>query len=344
MENNHLLCAIKASKIHKEITKDLKENNIIQPGKSLLEITSYIENQVKIKTNYNPLKPLERGMAFPCSLSVNEIVAHYTPAYKIQDYIIQENDIIKVDFGVHEQGTIIDSALTFHFNKKYDEFIKISKDITNYAVSLCGPDAILGDIGKNIEEYIQSKEVEIDGKIHTLKTIGDLSGHNIGKYVIHNSKAVPNISIRYPVRMDPGEFFAVEPFITTGTGKICYDEPTYLFMLNKEKTRVIKDANNQLLELHELSKLSTDELYLYTSLKNQYMTLCFCTRWIEDDFKENYEIMRKYKKNLDGLVQKKFVLSFPAIYDQKEEISSQFEHTIYIKENGIVNLTKNEYY
>ena len=167
MENNHLLCAIKASKIHKEITKDLKENNIIQPGKSLLEITNYIENQVKIKTNYNPLKPLERGMAFPCSLSVNEIVAHYTPAYKKEDYIIKENDIIKVDFGVHEQGTIIDSALTFHFNEKYNEFIKISKDITNYGVSLCGPDAVLGDIGKNIEEYIQSKEVEIDGKIHT---------------------------------------------------------------------------------------------------------------------------------------------------------------------------------
>ena len=103
----------------------------------------------------------------------------------------------------------------------------------------------------------------------------------------------------------------------------------------------MKDVNNQLVEL---SKLSTDELYLYTSLKNQYMTLCFCTRWIEDDFKENYEIMRTYKKNLDGLVQKKFVLSFPAIYDQKHELSSQFEHTIYIKENGIVNLTKNEYY
>ena len=58
MENNHLLCAIKASKIHKEITKDLKENNIIQPGKSLLEITNYIENQVKLKTNYNNVKKL----------------------------------------------------------------------------------------------------------------------------------------------------------------------------------------------------------------------------------------------------------------------------------------------
>ena len=129
---------------------------------------------------------------------------------------------------------------------------------------------MLGDIGKNIEEYIQSKEVEIDGKIHTLKTIGDLSGHNIGKYVIHNSKAVPNISIKYPVRMEPGEFFAVEPFITTGTGKIRYNDPTYLFMINKEKTINKKDVNNQLVEL---SKLNTDELYLYTSLKNQYLTL-----------------------------------------------------------------------
>lgn len=344
MENNYLFCAIKAAKIHKEITKDLKENNIIHPGKSLLEITNYIETHVKTKTNYNTLKPLERGMAFPCSLSVNEIVAHYTPAYKTQDYIIQKDDIIKVDFGVHEQGTIIDSALTFHFNEKYDEFINISKNITNYGVSLCGPDAVLGDIGKNIEEYIQSKEIEIDGKIHTLKTIGDLSGHNIGKYVIHNSKAVPNISIKYPVRMQSGEFFAIEPFITTGNGKIYYDEPTYLFMLNKEKIKNIQDINGQLQELQELNKLSTNELYLYTSLKNQYSTLCFCTRWVEDDFKENYEIIRNYKKILDTLVQKKFVLSFPAIYDQKGEISSQFEHTIYIKENGIINLTKNTYY
>jgi len=344
MDNNHLLCAIKAAKIHKEITKDLKENNIIIPGKTLLEITNYIETQVKTKTNYNYLKPLDRGMAFPCSLSVNEIVAHYTPLYKTQDYIIQKDDIIKVDFGVHEQGTIIDSALTFHFNEKYDEFINISKDITNYGVSLCGPDAVLGDIGQNIEEYIQSKEIEIDGKTRTLKTIGDLSGHNIGKYVIHNSKAVPNIAIKYPVRMQPGEFFAIEPFITTGNGKICYNEPTHLFMLNKEKIKNIQDINGQLLEIQELNKLNTDELYLYTSLKNQYSTLCFCTRWVEDDFKENYNIIRTYKKNLEGLVQKKFVLSFPAIYDQKNELSSQFEHTIYIKENGIINLTKNTYY
>jgi methionine aminopeptidase len=37
-------------------------------------------------------------------------------------------------------------------------------------------------------------------------------------------------------------------------------------------------------------------------------------------------------------------LSFPTIYDQKENLSSQFEHTIFIRDKGIINLTKNEYY
>jgi methionyl aminopeptidase len=333
--NNHLICAIKAAKIHKEISKSLQD--IVKPGASISSITKYIETEIKNKTNYNNDKPLERGLGFPASLSVNNIVAHYTSSYHNPDYILKKDDIIKVDFGVHEQGTIIDSALTFHFDEKYDEFINISRNLTNYAVSLCGPDAVLGDIGRDIEEYIKSKEVIIDNKTYSLKTIGELSGHNIGKYVIHNSKAVPNIAIDYPKRMEAGEFFAIEPFITTGTGKIIYDEPTNLYMLNKEKITYLTQTSG-------MNTLSTEELYLFITLQKKYSTLCFCDRWIEDDFKENYEIIRHYKKSLKSLIEKKIVLSFPTIYDQENELSSQFEHTIYIKENGIINLTKNDYY
>ena len=338
-ENKSLLNAIKASKIHKEITKEIYKNNIIQPGKSLLEISTYIENKILKISNYNNQTPLERGMAFPCSLSVNNIVAHYTPYDISDDYILKKDDILKVDFGVHEQGTIIDSAFTVNFNEKYDEFIKISKDTTNYAVSLCGPDAVLGDIGHDIEEYIKSKEFTLDGKTHTLKTIGELSGHNIDKYVIHNSKAVPNISIHYPVRMNIGEFFAIEPFITTGNGQIKYDEPTYLYMINRKKL-----SSNFDISIGFSKQLTDDELYLFLLLEKQYYTLCFCTRWIEKDFSNNYNVIRTYKKLLPLLVKKDYLLSFPTIYDQEKNLSSQFEHTIYIKENGIINLTKNEYY
>jgi methionine aminopeptidase len=42
---------------------------------------------------------------------------------------------------------------------------------------------------------------------------------------------------------------------------------------------------------------------------------------------------------------KKIILkSYPPIYDVDNSIITQFEHTIFIKENGMINLTKNDFY
>ena len=212
--DTNLINSIKACKVHKEVMNNLVENKIVKPGVSLNYLVSTIENLVCEKINYDVSNPLKGGCGFPANISVNEVVAHYTSGY-LKDYIIKEDDIVKVDFGVHYEGSIIDSAQTFHFNPKYDEFINISKKATNYAISLSGPDVNLGDLGKMIEEYVKSKEVEIDNKIYPLYTLKDLTGHNIGPYVIHKSKALPNTAIQYPVNMVEGDIFAVEPFVST---------------------------------------------------------------------------------------------------------------------------------
>ncbi len=325
VNNTEIKYALEASKVHKSISNDLI--NIVKPGTKLSDIAKFIEESTKERIKYNPDRPLEGGVGFPTSLSVNEVVAHFTPSSFIKDYTLKKDDIIKVDFGVHKEGYIIDSALTFNFDEKYDEFTKISKNLTNYGVSLCGPDAVLGDIGNDIEEYIKSKEITVDGKTHQLSTIGDLSGHNIGRYVIHNSKAVPNKSINYPVRMEVGEFFAVEPFITTGDGHIYYDDPTNLYMINKK--------------LPKLNELNDFELKLFKYLQRKYLTLCFCDRWLDNELDLEY---KPYRKCLNNLIKKKFIEKYPAIYDKKGCLSSQFEHTIYITEKGIMNLTKNNIY
>ena len=169
-----LLNFIKSSKVHKEVMSDLVENNIVKPGNSINYIVDYIESSVKNKINYNQDKPLYAGCGFPPNISVNEVVAHYTASPNNKDYILQENDIVKVDFGVHSHGYITDSAQTFHFNSKYDEFIQASKDATNYAIDLCGVDVNLGDLGKDIEEYVKSKEVTIGEKIVCIQTAKNL--------------------------------------------------------------------------------------------------------------------------------------------------------------------------
>jgi len=62
------------------------------------------------------------------------------------------------------------------------------KDATNAGIKEAGIDARLGEIGATIEEVIRSYEVEIDGKVHEIKPIENLNGHNIGPYKIHAGK------------------------------------------------------------------------------------------------------------------------------------------------------------
>ena len=321
MSNQNLLYAIQAAKVHKSISSYLK--NAVKPLMTLKEIALIIENKIKDEIKYDQNNPLSCGVGFPTGLSLNNCAAHYTPNYNDSDIVLSKDDIIKIDYGVHVKGVIIDSAFTLHFDPKYDEFINFSKSVTQYAVSLCRPDAILGEIGRDIEEYVKSKDtIFVGNKEYNIKTMQDLSGHLIKPYEIHAGKAVPNIAINYPLRMIEGEYYAIEPFITTGEGYSILREPNSHYMLSKN---------------HDIiNNLTLDESKLYDIIKKNYSTLPFCQRWI---FESN---------NIDELLlklcKKKILNTYPPIYDIDNSYVSQFEHTIYIKSDGIINLTKNDFY
>ena len=279
-----LINGIKAAKVHIKVGKYIREN--IKCGLSLKDVAIIIENKIKDEIDFDINNPLDRGIAFPIGLSLNNCAAHYTPNYNEIEIILKEDDIIKIDYGVHIGGTIIDSAFTLHFNEKYNEFIDISKKITNYAVSLCNPDKILGEIGAEIEEYIQSKEITIDGITYPIKIMEDLSGHMIRKYEIHAGIAVPNIAINYDKRIKEFEYYAIEPFITTGNGISLLKEPISHYMINKNY------KNNNI--------LNKPEKKVYKIIKDNYFTLPFCQRWLyELNSIHNYDnILNSLKKKI----------------------------------------------
>lgn len=323
MNNINLVDAIKAAKIHKNVGNYIRE--LIKPGISLKDIAYLIENKIKDEIQFDINNPIEKSIGFPVGLSLNNCAAHYTPNYNEKDIILKESDVLKVDYGVQIKGTIIDSAFTVHFDPKFDELIEISKKTTDYAISLCKVDAILGEIGEKIEEYVKSKEIIIDGKIYPLRTMGDLSGHKISLYEIHAGKALPNRKIYYPMRINEFEYYAVEPFITTGLGKSILKSPKSHFMLKKDRN---------------IDLLNKKEKNLYDTIYSNYYTLPFCQKWLHqlNNLNHNYEFL------LEALENKKIIDSYPPIYDIENAIVSQFEHTIFIKENGIINLTKNNFY
>jgi methionine aminopeptidase len=46
------------------------------------------------------------------------------------------SDVLKVDFGTHINGRIIDSAFTVHFDHKYDNLIEAVQEATNAGVAV----------------------------------------------------------------------------------------------------------------------------------------------------------------------------------------------------------------
>lgn len=126
----------------------------------MIEIAETIENTTRALVEEDGMNS---GIAFPTGLSLNHCAAHYSPnagdttgeLMSLLPYwswmgtgslkastcsglrsVLKETDMMKVDFGVHVSGRIVDSAFTMSFDPdhKYDRLMEAVKDATNTGI------------------------------------------------------------------------------------------------------------------------------------------------------------------------------------------------------------------
>lgn len=122
----------KAAEVHRQVRKWTQEH--VKPGQGLMSIAEDIDDGVRALLGHAGLEPgdsLKAGLGFPTGLSLNNVVAHYTPNPGQKDITLQSSDVMKVDFGVHINGWIVDSAFTMSFDPVYDNLLAAVKDATN---------------------------------------------------------------------------------------------------------------------------------------------------------------------------------------------------------------------
>ena len=76
------------------------------------EVDAFIEEELTKTFSNKKSKKLERGIAFPCCISVNEICGHFSPL-KEDSYALKLEDLVKVDLGAHIDGFPASCAHTF---------------------------------------------------------------------------------------------------------------------------------------------------------------------------------------------------------------------------------------
>ena len=64
-------------------------------------------------------------------------------------------------------------------------------------IRVAGIDVRLCDVGEQIQEVMESYEIELDGKVFPIKAIRNLNGHSVGQYRVHGGKTVPIVKGLY---------------------------------------------------------------------------------------------------------------------------------------------------
>ncbi|KAG5530289.1 hypothetical protein RHGRI_025298 [Rhododendron griersonianum] len=251
----------RAAEVHRQVRKYIK--GILKPGMLMIDLCETLENTVRKLVSENGL---EAGVAFPTGCSLNWVAAHWTPNSGDKT-VLQYDDVMKLDFGTHVDGHIVDCAFTVAFNPMFDPLLEASREATNTGIKESGIDVRLCDVGAAIQEVMESYEVEINGKVFQVKSIRNLNGHSIGPYQIHAGKSVPIVKGGEQTKMEEGEFFAIETFASTGKGIVREDLECSHYMKNF-------DVGHIPLRLPRAKQL------LATINKN-FSTLAFCRRYLD---------------------------------------------------------------
>uniref|UniRef100_A0A914IAA2 Methionine aminopeptidase 2 n=1 Tax=Globodera rostochiensis TaxID=31243 RepID=A0A914IAA2_GLORO len=297
----------RAAESHRQTRKYVK--SWIKPGMKLIDICERLEAHSRRMINESGL---EAGLAFPTGCSINHCAAHYTPNAG-DETVLGTSDVVKIDYGTHVNGRIIDCAFTLTFDPKFDILLNAVREATETGIREAGIDVRLCDIGEAVEEVMTSYELELDGKTYPIKPIRNLNGHSIGPYRIHAGKTVPIVKNGEQVKMEENEFFAIETFGSTGKGHVHDDMETSHYMKNFD-----------LHDEHIPLRLARSKKLLATINKN-FGTLAFCRRWL-DRLGET-----KYLMSLRDLCDKDIVTPYPPLCDQKGCYTAQWEHTILLR-------------
>lgn len=168
----------------------------------------------------------------------------------------------------------------------------------------------LGDIGALVEKTVKNRGY---------KPISNLTGHSVGRYLIHAGTSIPSVAGFNPNKIETGKVYAVEPFVTSpeAIGRVDDSPQKNIFRYLKAKS------------------LKTDAAKkLAKHIEKNFHTLPFTERWITEVLPKE-----KYKTAFQELLKTKSIMAYPVFVEASKKPVAQAEHTLLIKENGCEVLT-----
>jgi len=279
----------------------------LQYGKGLVKTGAKISDICEKMEEFARSKGMEP--AFPVNVSVNQNAAHYTAA--INDVsILNEKDVVKIDFGARSGNVLGDSALCVDLSGNYAKLVETANEALEAALSLVKAGVQVNTIGKEVEKIAAKKG---------FSPIKNLGGHGIEAELLHASVFIPNFDNGDTTALEEGQVVAIETFITTGVG----------YVVENSNVQIFQKAGAANPRSEEARKLAG-------AIDKSYLTYPFAVRWLAKELDSEFRI----RKALNELNSLNVIESFPTLVEKTNGIVAQAESEVIVEKDSCVVVTK----
>jgi len=265
----------------------------IRAGRSYLELVDSVENRVR---------ECDADLAFPLNVSLNEDAAHDT-ASAGDERVFARGDVVKIDLGIQVDGYIADTATTVDLGNNA-LLLDASREALEAAIRTVRPGVTAGAIGAAVETEIARRGY---------RPVANLTGHGLDQYVLHRDPTIPNIAMNGGTVIEEGMVFAIEPFATTGSGRVGEKSRVEIYSQIAERPVRIPAARAVMERIKDRRGLP------------------FSRRWLKD---------RKMEFALPGLARSQILHGYPVLADIPGSLVSQHEHTVIVTADGCLVTTR----
>mmetsp|Transcript_18272 Transcript_18272/g.33958 ORF Transcript_18272/g.33958 Transcript_18272/m.33958 type:complete len:413 (+) Transcript_18272:38-1276(+) len=297
----------------------------------LIEIGETIINKSlsKIYNKKEDGKDVQKGIAFPVCLSVNERICNFSPLKSESDSAppLSASDVVKIDLGCHIDGYI---ACTAH---------------TVVVPSAAGqtpvlPDPEMGTVGKacydamsvaaalikpgNTNTMVTSALAKV-GSSYGLNFIANVRMHQMKHFVIDGSKEIalcnPDVEAGEErvaeCTFEENEVYCIDVAMSTGTGKGREgNDRTTVFKRNVDQTYKLKMKASK---------------YVLNQIQKDFPTMPFSLRMVPDE--------RQAKMGVTECVSHNLLSAYPVFNERDGAYVAHFKTTVLVMSSGTKKVT-----
>jgi methionyl aminopeptidase len=188
-----------------------KLRNCLEPNMTTKDLANIAKVELE-KLGGEPAFLNYQGFPDVICISVNNEVVHGIPN---PNRMINQGDIVGLDFGVKYRSMITDAAISVIAGKPkqigHIKLVENTLEALNVGIAAVHDQVRTGDIGSAIENYLNNFRYGI---------VKDLVGHGVG-HDVHEDPNIPNYGRKNSGPwLSKGMTIAIEPMVTLGTDRV----------------------------------------------------------------------------------------------------------------------------